>query len=81
MTSTDEVTDKREPFALLLCRWDCKLVRLLWKPVGGSSTITETYLMTQQSHSEEPQNISFKAHVHPYVHCCVIYNSQDVEAT
>ena len=30
--------------------------------------------------SEETQNTNFKRCVHPYVHCSVIYNSQDLEA-
>ena len=30
--------------------------------------------------SEEPQNTDLKAHMHPHVHCSIIYNSQDMEA-
>ena len=30
--------------------------------------------------SEEAQNTNSKEHEHPYVHCSVIYNRQDLEA-
>ena len=30
--------------------------------------------------SEETQNTNLKEHKHPYVHCSVIYNCQDMEA-
>ena len=30
--------------------------------------------------SEEIQNANLKEYMDPYVHCCVIYNSQDLEA-
>ena len=30
---------------------------------------------------EETQNTNLKEHKHPYVHCSVIYNHQDMEAT
>ena len=30
--------------------------------------------------SEETQNTNLKEHKHPYVHCSIIYNSQDMEA-
>ena len=31
--------------------------------------------------SEENKNINLKRYMHPYVHCSIIYNSQDMEAT
>ena len=31
--------------------------------------------------SEETWNTNSKEYMHPYVHCSIIYNSQDVEAT
>ena len=41
--------------------------------------------MTQQSISgylsEENENITLKRCMHPYVHCNIIYNSQDMKAT
>ena len=39
--------------------------------------------MTQESGylSEEIQNTNSKRYMHPYVHCSIIYNSRDVEAT
>ena len=30
--------------------------------------------------SEETQNTNSKEYMHPYVHCSVIYNPQDLEA-
>ena len=41
--------------------------------------------MTQQLYFwefiEETRNTNSKEYMHPYVHCSVIYNSQDLEAT
>ena len=31
--------------------------------------------------SKETQNTNLKRHMHPYVHCRIIYNSQGMEAT
>ena len=31
--------------------------------------------------SKETQTTNWKKYVHPYVHCSVVYNSRDVEAT
>ena len=31
--------------------------------------------------SEETPNTTPKGHVHPYVHCCIIYNSKVMETT
>ena len=39
------------------------------------SNLTSEYL------PEETQNTNLKRHMHPYVHCSIIYNSQDTEAT
>ena len=36
---------------------------------------------TSGSLFEETQNTNSKEHIHLYVHCSVIYNSQDMEAT
>ena len=41
----------------------------------GLSYPTSRYL------SEESQNTTSKEYVHPHVHCSIIYNSQDMEAT
>ena len=30
--------------------------------------------------SEETQNTNLKEHMHPYVHCSIIYNRQDLKA-
>ena len=41
-------------------------------------------LLTQQTHfwelSKGTQNTNPKEHKHPYVHCSIIYNHQDMEA-
>ena len=43
------------------------------------------YHTTQQFHSgylhKENKNTNLKIYVHPYVHCSIIYNSQDMEVT
>ena len=31
--------------------------------------------------SEETENTNSKEYMHPYIHCNIIYNSQDLEAT
>ena len=38
----------------------------------GPSNVTSQYL------SEEIQNAKLKRHMHPCVHCVIIYNSQDI---
>ena len=30
--------------------------------------------------SEENENIDSRRYIHLYVHCCIIYNSQDMES-
>ena len=35
---------------------------------------------TSESLSKEVQNINSKEYKHPYVHCSIVYNSQDLEA-
>ena len=35
---------------------------------------------TSEYISEETQNTNLKEHKHPYVHCSIIYNHQDMEA-
>ena len=41
----------------------------------GPSNSTCRYL------SKETQNTKLKKCIHPYVHCSIIYNTQDMEAT
>ena len=31
--------------------------------------------------SKENKNTNLKSYMHPYVHCSIIYNNQDMEAT
>ena len=40
-----------------------------------SSYSTSGYL------SKEQENINLKSYMHPYVHCSIIHNSQDLEAS
>ena len=36
---------------------------------------------TSECTSEETQNANSKDYMHPYVHCSIVYNSQDIETT
>ena len=36
---------------------------------------------TSEFLSEENENTNLKIYMHPYVHCSITYNSQDMEAT
>ena len=49
--------------------------RIKNKLIIWSSYSTSRYL------SEEYQNTKLKRYMHPYVHCSIIYSSQDVEIT
>ena len=49
--------------------WKIKNGAVLWH-----SSFTSGYI------SEETQNTNQKEHMHPYVHCTVVYNHQDIEA-
>ena len=71
--------------ALLHCWRECRLVQPLWEavwrylkklkmdlPFDPVIPLLGIYLKERKTNSEE--------HQHPYVHCSVIYNLQDVEA-
>ena len=70
---------------LVHCWWECRLVQPLWKQYGVSSKLKNGTALwpshsTSRNLSEETQNSNLKEYMHPYVHCRVIYNSQDLEA-
>ena len=71
--------------ALLHCWRECRLVQPLWEavwrylkklkmdlPFDPVIPLLGIYLKERKTNSEE--------HQHPYVHCSVIYNHQDMEA-
>ena len=47
--------------------------------IKNRTTIWPTY--PTLGYSKEIQNINLKKYMHLYVHCSIIYNSQDMEAT
>ena len=68
------------------CWWECKLVHPLWKTVEiPQRTKNRTTIQSSNSTAgymfEENKNPNSKRYMHPYVHCSIIYNSQDMEAT
>ena len=69
---------------LLHCWWECRLVQPLWKAVwrylknkNGSAFWSRN--PTSGNISEGIQNTNSKERKHPYVHCSIIYNRQDME--
>ena len=68
------------------CWWDCRLVQPLWKAVcrylkfflNGSAFWPSNPIAGNIS--EGNQNTNSKEQKHPYVHCSIIYNHQDMEA-
>ena len=74
-----------EKGTLLHCWWECKLVQPLWR-------IVWRYLRKLYTELPYDPAIPFlgiypdktfleKKHMHPYVHCSTIHNSQDMETT
>ena len=65
------------------CWWECRLVQPLGNTVQSylKKIKTRTALwhsnFTSGNLSEETQNTNSKEYKHPYIHCSVIYNSQD----
>ena len=84
MTSAGEDVEKKEPCALLVgMQIGAATVE---KSMEGTQKIkNETALWPSNSTSgdlaKETQNTNSKEYMHPYVHCSIIYNSQDMEAT
>ena len=52
-----------------------RLTKAITRDKEGPGNSTSGYL------SKETQNTKLKRHTHPYVHCSIIYKSQDMEAT
>ena len=73
-----------EKGTLLHCWWECKLVQPLKRTVWKFFKKLETELPYDPAipllgiHTEETRN---ERHVYPNVHCSIVYNSQDMEAT
>ena len=74
---------KGDPFALLV------RMQIGAATVGSSMEIPQTFKNesafwlsnpTDGNISKGTQNINLKEHKHPYVHCSIIYNHQDMEA-
>ena len=76
---------ERGPF--MHCWWECWLVQPLWKAVWRYFKKLKMQLLYNPVipllgiYPKKPQNTKSKEHKHPYVHCSVIYNCQDMEAT
>ena len=70
---------------LVHCWWECRLVQPLCKTVWIylRKIKNGTALWLSDSSSgyilKETRNTNAKEYMHPYVHCSVIYNSQDLE--
>ena len=76
----------REKGTLVHCWWECRLVQPLWKIVWRFLKKLKMKLLydsaiTQGMYSKKLETLILKEHMHPYVHCSIIYNSQDMEAT
>ena len=73
---------------LVHCWWECRLVQPFWKSLDIPRKIKNgTELWPSNSHygniTKETWNTSLKEYMwymYPYVHCSIIYNSQDLEA-
>ena len=70
---------------ILHCRWECKLVQLLWKTVwrflkktGNRTPIWPSNPIYVHTHQ---WNQIWKRHVQPNVHRSTLFHSQDMEAT
>ena len=74
-----------EKGTLVRCWWECKLVQPLWKIVWSFLKKTEIELPYDPAIPllvlEENENTNLKRYVHPYAHCSILYNNQDMEAT
>ena len=76
-----------EKGTLVHCWWECRLVQPLWKAVSSylKKIKNGTTLWFNNCSSgnicKETRDTNVKEYMHPYVHCSVIYNSQDMEVT
>ena len=74
-----------EKGTLLHCWWECKLVQPLWRTVWRFLKKLKIELPYDSAipllgiYPEKNHNL--KRYMYPNVHCNIIYNSQDMEAT
>ena len=69
---------KREPLCTVVATMENSMAippKIKNRPTIWSSNSTPEYS------SKENENINSKRYMHPYVHCSITYNSQDMEAT
>ena len=76
----------REKATLLLhCWWEWKLVQALWETVWmllrKTKKRTTIWSRNPTAGYLSGENHNLKRYMHPNVHCCTIYNSQDMETT
>ena len=69
----------------LHCRWEWKLVQLLWKTVCRflkklKNRVAIWFSNATPGHSSRP-NYNLKRYTHPYVHSSTIYTRQNMEVT
>ena len=70
---------------LVHCWWECKLIQPPWKTVLSIHQKTKN-MTTIQTSKAAPRYLSEEnkhkfRKVYPYIHCSIIYNIQDTEAT
>ena len=77
-----------EKETLVHCWWECKLVQPLRKTVWiflqkiKNRTTCDTAVSLLGIYPKEMKTFTnSKRYMHPYIHCSIIYNSQDMEAT
>jgi len=69
---------------LLRCWWECKLIQPLWRTVWSFFKKLKTELPYDPAipllgvYTDEN---NLRSCMHPNVHCNIVYNSQDLEAT
>ena len=68
------------------CWWECRLVQPLWKTVWSyirkfkMGLPFDPVISLLGIYPKNPKTLTQKEYMHPYVHCSVIYNHQDLEA-
>ena len=76
-----------EKVTLMHCWWDCKLVQPLWKILWRFLKKLKVELSYDPAipflgiYPKKTKTVIPKRYMHPYVHCSIIYSSQDMEAT
>ena len=73
-----------EKGTLLHCWWKCKMIQPLWKTVWRflkKLGIKPPYDPAIPLLGIYPEETKIERHMYPIVHCSIIYNSQNMEAT